>query len=179
MSLLAEEIVEEWLNRRGYFTIKGIRLGVHEIDLLAVKLDKDGVVCKHIEVQASMRPVSYVTAVPKAIQNATGRAALSAKERTKEELRLSVEEWIDNKFRQDRKVRLRQALHDGDWEFELVVHLVRHAEELQQIEEMGIAVRRLASIVAELARVQPPGPERCRRILGGSCLPTELIAWCR
>jgi len=27
MLQLAEEIVEEWLNRHGYFTIRGIRLG--------------------------------------------------------------------------------------------------------------------------------------------------------
>jgi hypothetical protein len=32
MALLAEEIVEEWLNRQGYFTIRGIKKGVHEID---------------------------------------------------------------------------------------------------------------------------------------------------
>lgn len=151
MALLAEEIVEEWLNRRGYFTIRGIKLGVHEIDILAVKLDNDGVVCKHIEVQASMRPVSYISAVPKAIQNATGRAPMSAKERSKEELQLSVKEWIDKKFHLDRKARLRQALHEGDWEFELVVHQVRHPEELQQIEANGIAIRHLASIVADLA----------------------------
>lgn len=36
MALLAEEIVEEWLNRQGYFTIRGIKMGVQEIDLLAV-----------------------------------------------------------------------------------------------------------------------------------------------
>ena len=33
MALLAEELVEEWLNRQGYFTIRGIKFGVHEIDL--------------------------------------------------------------------------------------------------------------------------------------------------
>ncbi len=59
MALLAEEIVEEWLNRQGYFTIRGIRLGVHEVDLVAVKFLGDSeVTCRHIEVQASMRPVS-------------------------------------------------------------------------------------------------------------------------
>lgn len=26
MALLAEEIVEEWLNRQGYFTIRGIKM---------------------------------------------------------------------------------------------------------------------------------------------------------
>jgi len=66
MALLAEEIVEEWLNRQGYFTIRGIKIGVQEIDLLAVKALHSGCVeCRHIEVQASMRPVSYISAVPK------------------------------------------------------------------------------------------------------------------
>jgi hypothetical protein len=32
---LAEELVEEWLNRKGYFTIRGIKVGVHEMDILA------------------------------------------------------------------------------------------------------------------------------------------------
>ena len=66
MALLAEEIVEEWLNRQGYFTIRGIKLGVHEIDLLAVKSRRQGEVeCRHIEVQASIHPVSYITPLPK------------------------------------------------------------------------------------------------------------------
>ncbi len=36
MALLAEEVVEEWLNRNGYFTIRGIKVGVDEIDTLAI-----------------------------------------------------------------------------------------------------------------------------------------------
>ena len=31
-----EEVVEEWLNRNGYFTIRGIKVGVDEIDTLAI-----------------------------------------------------------------------------------------------------------------------------------------------
>jgi hypothetical protein len=37
MALLAEEIVEEWLNRDGWFTIRGIKIGVDEIDILAIR----------------------------------------------------------------------------------------------------------------------------------------------
>jgi len=49
MALLAEEIVEEWLNHQGNFTIRGIKLGVNEIDLLAVKPNKDGTTeCRQI-----------------------------------------------------------------------------------------------------------------------------------
>ncbi len=36
MSLLAESRVEEWLNRQRFFTIRGLKQGMSEIDLLAV-----------------------------------------------------------------------------------------------------------------------------------------------
>lgn len=43
MALLVEKIVEEWLNRQGYFTLRGIKMGVQEIYLLAVKWLGNGV----------------------------------------------------------------------------------------------------------------------------------------
>jgi hypothetical protein len=58
MALLAEELVEEWLNRNGYFTIRGIKLGVHEIDLLAIRINSGNIEARHIEVQASVHPIS-------------------------------------------------------------------------------------------------------------------------
>jgi len=42
MALLAEEVVEEWLNRKGYFTIRGVKVGVDEIDILAIRPTLDG-----------------------------------------------------------------------------------------------------------------------------------------
>ena len=56
MALLAEEIVEEWLNRQGNFTILGIKMGVPEIDLLVVNWQIK-TECRYVEVQASMRPL--------------------------------------------------------------------------------------------------------------------------
>jgi hypothetical protein len=35
VALLAEELVEECLIRQGYFTNRGIKVGVHEMDILA------------------------------------------------------------------------------------------------------------------------------------------------
>lgn len=105
MAILAEEIVEEWLNRKGYFTIRGIKLGVHEIDLLAIKVTPGGVERRHLEVQSSMRPVSYLTKVPKDVQKRTGRASASAKTRTSQELRESVREWIEQKVRPRRQTQ--------------------------------------------------------------------------
>jgi hypothetical protein len=151
MALLAEEIVEEWLNRQGYFTVRGIKMGVQEIDLLAVKLHKDGKVeCRHLEVQASMRPVSYISRVPKKDQK-TGRAANSAK-RSDNELTEGVAEWVEKKFRRPDKNALMSALWNGDWSSELVVNVVKSEDELKLIAGYGITILRLNEIVSSLAK---------------------------
>lgn len=150
MALLAEEIVEEWLNRQGYFTIRGVKLGVHEIDLLAVKWRGDKKPdCRHIEVQASMRPVSYISPVPKKDQK-TGRAKNSAR-RSDEELVEGVREWVETKFRRPDKKALMATLWDGEWSSELVVNVVKSEEELKLIAGHGITIRRLNDIVSSLA----------------------------
>jgi hypothetical protein len=150
MALLAEEIVEEWLNRQGYFTIRGIKMGVHEIDLLAVKWRKDGTPeCRHLEVQASMRPVSYISRVPKKEQKA-GRAKNSAK-RSDQELVEGVSEWVETKFRRPDKKALMIALWNGEWSSELVVNVVKSEKELNLIASHGIKILRLNDIVSSLA----------------------------
>jgi len=59
MALLDEQIVEEWLNSKQFFTIRGIRYGNnHETDLLACKLQGNEVECWHVEVHVSYIPVS-------------------------------------------------------------------------------------------------------------------------
>lgn len=150
MSLLAEEVVEEWLNRQGYFTIRGIKLGVDEIDLLAIRPHRSGEIeRRHIEVQVSVRPVSYICRVPKAVQKATGRAANSAK-RSGEDLVQGVAEWIEKKFTKPKKLALMQSLATGKWTSELVLHNVKAESEVQLIREHGIVIHRLRDIVAEL-----------------------------
>lgn len=150
MALLAEEIVEEWLNRSGYFTIRGIKVGVHEIDLLAVKWRRnENPECRHIEVQASMRPVSYISRVPKREQK-NGRARNSAK-RSDEELVEGVREWVETKFRRPDKKALMAVLWNGDWSSELVVNVVKSEEELDLIAAHGITIHRLSDIVSSLA----------------------------
>lgn len=151
MALLAEEIVEEWLNRQGYFTIRGIKMGVHEIDLLAVKwLENGKAECRHIEVQASMRPVSYISRVPK-IEQKAGRAANSAK-RSHEELIQGVAEWVESKFRRPDKRTLMAKLWNGDWSSELVVNVVKSEDEVKLIAGHGIKIFRLNEIVSSLAK---------------------------
>jgi len=151
MSLLAEEIVEEWLNRQGYFTIRGIKLGVHEIDLLAVKSKAKGSVeCRHLEVQASMRPVSFISKVPKKIQK-SGRAANSAS-RTETELVDGVAEWVGKKFRWPKKQELMQSLWSGNWSSELVLNVVKSQHEVELIQSHGVKIIQLKDVVASLAK---------------------------
>ena len=146
MAILAEEIVEEWLNRDGYFTIRGIKLGVHEIDLLAVKSQPNGAIeCRHLEVQASMRPVSYISRVPKELQKG-GRAANSAK-RSDTELVDGVAEWIEKKFHHPKKLELMQSLWKGAWSSELVLNAVKSQHEVNLIKGHGIKIIWLKEIV--------------------------------
>ena len=78
MALLAETLVEEWLNRQEFLTIRGIKLGVHEIDLLAIE-HQDQRRAWHIEVQASFRSVSYLAGLPAKLAKSGALAELPAK----------------------------------------------------------------------------------------------------
>lgn len=151
MSLLGEEVVEEWLNRNGYFTIRGIKIGVDEIDILAIRPFSDGQhECRHIEVQVSINPISYITKVPATIRKQTGVGAHNAKKRDTAQLKQGVKEWVDAKFNQSRKVELKNRLCAGVWTKELVVGTVRHEEELDLLEKAGVTIHRLKEILTEM-----------------------------
>jgi hypothetical protein len=69
MSLLAEVVVEEWLNRQGYFTIRGVKLGNDEIDILAIRPLANGTIeRRHIEVSVSTNPISYFSPLPRMVK---------------------------------------------------------------------------------------------------------------
>lgn len=151
MSLLAEVVVEEWLNRQGYFTIRGIRLGNDEIDILAIRVGENGVLeRRHFEVQASSRPIGYIGRLPKAVQMETGLTARSAKARTDEQLAVGAKEWVDRKFCQKQKEQLRTLLASGTWTHELVIHRVKEVKEVKMIEARGVKVWRISDILKEL-----------------------------
>lgn len=151
MALLGEEIVEEWLNRQGFFTIRGIKLGNHEIDILAMRLLPDGNHdCRHVEVQVSINPISYITKVPKAIRKETGRGPHNPKKRDMLQLTQGVQEWVASKFDLPSKIDLRNRLCPGTWTRELVVGNVKHEEELEFLVAAGITVHRLSDVIDEM-----------------------------
>ena len=150
MALIAEEVVEEWLNQQGFFTIRGIKLGVHEMDILAVKLAGAEADLRHYEVHASINAVSYISSVPKDIQKRTGRRPSSSKLRTSEEIAVGVGEWIEKKFLHPRKDKLRQQLFPGRWSYFFVVNEFKHPEEIEEFERSQVTILRLRDILDSL-----------------------------
>ena len=157
MALMAEELVQEWLNRQGFFTIRNVRVRGHELDLLAVKRVADGTVCRHVEVNACVGPINYISGLPKSVQKATGRGSSSAGRRVDAVLREGVREWVEKKYRPPRVREVRDALWPGAWSEELVVNEVKYPEELLVIEAEGVKVHRLGDVIANLTQpVAPP-----------------------
>jgi hypothetical protein len=172
MALLAEELVEEWLNRQGYFTLQGAKIGVHEMDLLAVRSSADGLVeRRHLEVQVSVNPQSYITRLSRFDQKETGRAAASKAPRTSEQIRRGVDEWVTKKFGHEGKLDLLQQLAPGSWTKELVVHKVWAQQELDLLRERGIRIHLLSDVLRDLASAETV----VKRASGGGFLELVLL----
>lgn len=150
MSLLGEELAEEWLNRQGYFTIRGIKVGTGEIDLLAARAsDGNATELWHYEVQASLRPVSYLCAAPIKLRK-EGKSAHNAKKRPQDEIQRGVDEWVNKKYRNPRKTEIRERLWPGKWSFGLIIGNVKYPEELRLIQEQGIHIVFLHDIIRDI-----------------------------
>lgn len=139
MALLAEQLVQEWLNSQGYLTLRGVRVGYGEIDLLAVRQAGETVERRHIEVQASAAPIGYIT-------------VKGAKRVSDTALRRGVAAWVEKKFDRPPIAAMRQRVWRGAWTREVVLYQVRHAEELALIESHGVIVHRLADLAPRIGR---------------------------
>ena len=152
MALLAETLVEEWLNRQGFFTIRGIKLGVHELDLLATEHQGQRRAW-HVEVQASFRPVSYLAGLPAKLAKQRGISRTSTKNRSTQDVQASIADWIQRKFLLESKQALRARLSpDARWEFKFVHGVINEQQELDEIRGAGIELIPLESILEELCR---------------------------
>ncbi len=156
MALLAENLVDEWLNRQGFFTIRGLKQTIEEIDLLAIKYGPTPS-ARHVEVQISFRPVSYITPLTRDLQKELGKSRSSAFHRKEDQLKLCVVNWVDKKFKDKDKAAIREALWSGlKWEYILVHGVVKHKEELQLIADCGVTLKPLSEILADLCWSKSP-----------------------
>lgn len=154
MAFLAETLVDEWLNRQGYFTVRGLKDGVSEIDLLGVRPDSGGLEACHVEVQASFRPVGYITPITKDQVVGFAKSKTSAKARPDEMLQSSVAAWVQKKFTSRDKVATRERAWSGlSWRYIFVHAIVREPLELSLIESHGITVVPFHAVLHQLKHV--------------------------
>jgi hypothetical protein len=153
MPLYAETIVEEWLNRQGFFTIRGIKLGLEEMDILAIKNTEHNTwKCIHCEVQVSIRPVGYISKVTKDLLIDLGvNTTTNAKQRTNDQLYHCAAQWVEKKFKTEKKAKVRRELVEGgNWSFMLVHGNVKDKRELELIEKCGVELIPIENIIHHL-----------------------------
>jgi hypothetical protein len=139
MSMLDEQLVEEWLNRQNFFTMRGIKQGVDEIDLLGVRTSPSGNEYWHVEVQISYRPIGYIG------------GDSNAKKRSSDEIEEGIKAWVTKKFTSEKKVMRRNAIApDATWRYVLVHGAVRDITELDHIKDLGISLIPYKQVLLDL-----------------------------
>jgi len=139
MALLDEQLVEEWLNRQGFFTMRGLKCGVDEIDILAIREKPEGIERWHVEVQASFRPIGYIG------------GDTNARKRTSDEVEAGVASWVAKKFTKASKVARRKAIAPGaEWKFVLVHGKVRELLELEIMNSLGVTTVSYTNVLDDL-----------------------------
>src|SRR3990172_8936214 len=160
MALLAESLVEEWLNRSGFFTIRGIKAGVDEMDLLAIRPSANGLEGRHLEVQMSVNPIAYIAPLTEAQSKQYGKGKTSAWRRPTDALPLSVAAWVDKKFLSETKVKARNRAWPGlNWTYHFVHGKVKHLEELELIRSHGIEIIRFYDVLTQLCENLEQAPK--------------------
>ena len=137
--------------------MRGIRKGNQEIDLLAIKPVANGQIeARHVEVQVSFRPISYLSKLTDEQMASTGaKSRTSAKTRSSEVISVGIDRWVENKFRSKVKVDLREAIAGGlSWKFEFVHGKLKDENELSFLKGHGIELIPFKRILSELMKVE-------------------------
>lgn len=160
MALLAEQLVDEWLNRKGFFTRQGIKRGVREIDLLGIRMTGARLEGWHVEVQVSFRPVSFIGKLSKAQQLEHGvKDANSSKKRSAALLEAGIDAWVEKKFKSPLKKQMRdQCWKNIDWQYKLVHGRVYEKSELAFIQARGVELIPFETALQDLCKHKPGEP---------------------
>jgi hypothetical protein len=158
MALIAESLVDEWLNRKGFFTVRGIKHGVGEIDLLGVRPTENGLEAWHVEVQASFRPIGYIAPLTNESMEGFAKSKTSMKARPSELIQPAVAAWVEKKFKSPSKQAARnRAWPKLEWKYFLVHAVVREMTELHLIKGLGVQLLPLHQILKELGTTAANG----------------------
>ena len=152
MAILAESLVEEWKNRDRFFTIRGVKHGVSEMDILGIRRQVDGkVIGVHYEVQVSFRPIGYICQLTDGLAKPDNLKRTSARRRTEQEIAQCVDAWIEKKFLAKKKAIARDNIWPGlCWRFFFVHGVVKEEKELDLIRSRNINVIPFNQVLLEL-----------------------------
>src|SRR3954470_3506923 len=151
MAALAESLVDEWLNRQGFFTVRGVKHGVGEIDLLGVRPAPEGLEASHCEFEESFPPIGYIARVPSKAYKDFAKSKTSMKQRPRALVEEAVTEWIKKKFTARSKKATCDAAWSGlSWQYVFVHAVVREPSELEFIASHGVEVIPLHRVLSEL-----------------------------
>ncbi|WP_310646180.1 hypothetical protein [Limnohabitans sp.] len=141
MALLDEQLVDEWLNRQNFFTMRGIKQGVDEIDLLGIRHSPSGNDFWHVEVQISYRPIGYIG------------GDSNARKRSPTEIQEGVRAWVEKKFTSAKKVNRRNAIvQNANWHYVLVHGVVREPVELNFMKDLGVTLIPYKQVLFDLQK---------------------------
>lgn len=154
MALFAESLAEEWLNRKGCFTVRGSKVGNSEIDLLAVSFRETDAI--HVEVSVSTNAVAWTCPWTKRLRDELDYRERTNKPRTPEQMEDCVEAWVDGKYSDDRPgdgkiAERREALCPGrEWRRMFVHGDIKYREELDLIADRGVELKDIREVLEEL-----------------------------
>ena len=138
MTDIIEEVVSNWLFSKGYFVINNLKIGVNEIDLLAVKV-KNGLISVkiHIEVQCSSNPIGYIG------------GSSSAKTRSDSELKKGVSEYVEKKFSQGKIKKVIEYYFGKEYDKWFVCGVLKDERTVETFKKYNIKVIRIWEILKE------------------------------
>ena len=138
MSDLLSELVSEWLCTKGYFVIKGLKIGNNEVDVLAIRTDGKKIAdAAHYEIQASTTPIGYL-------------GTKSAKRMSAEAIRQSVRGYIAKKYFNPRVTKAISRLIGTTYRRYLVSGNRKDRVEVLALEEQGIRVIPISQVLREI-----------------------------
>ena len=153
---VAKQLVEEWFNRQGFFTVRACRKGHGSFGLLGVRSGMDqqieGV---HCEVHIAFRPVAYVSKLTDADIKKLGVKEGSynhPKRRPDKMLAANVAAWAAKKFSGAEKTQLRNEVWPDlkNWQMVFVHAKLYEEKELVFMKNNQIKTIHVASIANQL-----------------------------
>lgn len=151
---ISEDLVSLAYQSLGYFVIEGRKVGVKEIDLLAVRVGKDGEIEERLQIEIS------IGVSPIGVLRGRGKLGRSAQEPEKR-----AEEWREKKFGDRRVVReVAEAFRGKPYDRVFVHGQLKDPSQLAVLGQAGIKCVEIGDLIRKA--VTEGKPNRLHRAVG-------------